>query len=238
MTDNKQKNKQIPEVTSPLREHIYKLPSVIRNASGIIIQGRRVKSLLYGLDVSVVENTDADAIFAVYGTTPSINIVRALKLVSKVPIFAGIGGGLTNGDYCANIAILTQEAGAIAGVLNGPVDIKTVKAVKSSSDMPIVYTVLDKCRPLAPYVEAGVQIFNVASGKYTVELVKWVREQYPDMPIIASGGPTEESILATIEAGANAITFTDPGFNKQYNGAKMIKYRNEDIKNVGSKLHV
>ena len=30
------------------------------------------------------------------------------------------------------------------------------------------------------------------------------------MPIIATGGPTDESILQTIEAGANAITWTPP----------------------------
>ena len=30
------------------------------------------------------------------------------------------------------------------------------------------------------------------------------------MPIIATGGPTDESILETIRAGANAITWTPP----------------------------
>ena len=30
------------------------------------------------------------------------------------------------------------------------------------------------------------------------------------MPIIATGGPTPESILETINAGANAITYTPP----------------------------
>ena len=30
------------------------------------------------------------------------------------------------------------------------------------------------------------------------------------MPIIATGGPTDESILATIRSGANAITYTPP----------------------------
>ena len=34
--------------------------------------------------------------------------------------------------------------------------------------------------------------------------------RYPELPIIATGGPTEESILATIRAGANAITYTPP----------------------------
>ena len=41
-------------------------------------------------------------------------------------------------------------------------------------------------------------------------MVREIRKRHPDIPIIATGGPTSESILATIEAGANAITWTPP----------------------------
>ena len=44
----------------------------------------------------------------------------------------------------------------------------------------------------------------------TAETVRYFRERYPELPIIATGGPTDESILETIEAGANAITYTPP----------------------------
>ena len=37
-----------------------------------------------------------------------------------------------------------------------------------------------------------------------------IRQSHPDVPIIATGGPTDESIIRTIEAGANAITWTPP----------------------------
>ena len=42
----------------------------------------------------------------------------------------------------------------------------------------------------------------------TAKIVRKIREKFPLIPIIATGGPTEESILETIEAGANAITYT------------------------------
>lgn len=75
------------------------------------------------------------------------------------------------------------------------------------------------------YKDAGVNIFNISGGKDTVELVKWVREQYPDFPIIASGGKTDASIEATIEAGANAITYTAYGMMETYFHEKMETYR-------------
>lgn len=83
----------------------------------------------------------------------------------------------------------------------------------------------ESIKELKEYVSAGVNIFNVSGGADTVELVKWVRSQYPDMPIIASGGKTEESILKTIEAGANAITYTAYGAMEKYFHEKMETYR-------------
>ncbi|HCD09950.1 MAG TPA: hydrolase, partial [Thermoanaerobacter sp.] len=44
--------------------------------------------------------------------------------------------------------------------------------------------------------------------------------------IIATGGPTEETILKTIEAGANAISYTPPT-NAEIFSEIMDKYRKE-----------
>ena len=88
--------------------------------------------------------------------------------------------------------------------------------VRDYVDIPVIYTVIDKTRDLQPYIDAGVNIFNVSGGKDTVELVKRLREQYSDFPIIASGGKTDTSIEATIDAGANAITYTAYGMMETY----------------------
>ena len=50
--------------------------------------------------------------------------------------------------------------------------------------------------------------------------------KYPDIPLIATGGPTEESIERTIEAGANAITYTPPT-NGELFAISMRRYREE-----------
>ena len=58
----------------------------------------------------------------------------------------------------------------------------------------------------------------------TPEIVRHIRRDFPDAPIIATGGPTEESILETIRAGANAITYTPPS-NGELFAISMEKYR-------------
>lgn len=217
--------RQAPEVTTPLRSSIIAMPDVIRNASGIVVYGKRIKSIVYSLDVSLIANTDADAILCVYPFTPNTQILNAVSLVAKAPIFVGVGGGLTQGERSARLASHAEENNASGIVLNGPVTVETTQIVRDYVDIPVIYTVIDKTRPLQPYVDAGVNIFNVSGGKDTIELVKWVRSQYPDFPIIASGGKTVESIQATIDAGANAITYTTYGMMEEYFHQKMETYR-------------
>ena len=64
--------------------------------------------------------------------------------------------------------------------------------------------------PVAARVKAGADILNVSGASRTPEIVAQLRREFPDMAIIATGGPTEEDIIRTIEAGANAITYTPP----------------------------
>ena len=57
---------------------------------------------------------------------------------------------------------------------------------------------------------AGAKVVNVAAGKDTPAVVEKVRERFPEIPIIASGGKDAASIRSTIDAGADAITWVPP----------------------------
>ena len=132
--------KKIPKITTPLRNAIIKMPDSIRKASGIIIYGKRIKSIVYSLDVSLIANTDADAILCVYPFTPNTQILNAVSLVAKAPILVGVGGGLTQGDRSARLASHAEENNATAIVLNGPVSVETTKTVRDYVDIPLIYS--------------------------------------------------------------------------------------------------
>ena len=74
----------------------------------------------------------------------------------------------------------------------------------------MVVTVVSETDDIEARIEAGADIFNVSAAAKTPQLVAKIRADHPDFPIIATGGQTGESILKTIEAGANAITWTPP----------------------------
>ena len=59
-------------------------------------------------------------------------------------------------------------------------------------------------------IAAGARIINVAAAKDTPKIVRELRKMLPGLPIIASAGPTDESMQETIEAGADAVTWTPP----------------------------
>ena len=95
-------------------------------------------------------------------------------------------------------------------VCNTFIDDDTIRAIKATVEVPVVYTVVSEKVDLESKLAAGIDFVNVSGADRTPAIVAEIRARYPELPVIATGGPTEETILSTIAAGANAITFTPP----------------------------
>ena len=111
--------------------------------------------------------------------------------------------------------------------MNAPMRNQTVETMKKVVDIPIIATVTSENYDIAARLAAGASVLNVSAAERTAGVVRKIREKFPDVPIIATGGPTEESILRTIEAGANAISYTPPS-TKELLRVIMTGYREND----------
>lgn len=200
----------MPQIDSRLRKHILRMPEPVFSASGIVINGRRIKSLVFTTDLAIIRNCDADAVFAVYPFTPQQAISDAIIKASYIPVFCGVGGGTTKGLRTVSLAKDVECQGAMGVVLNAPVSNLNLMAVSRAVDIPVIITVTKEDTDIAARMDNGASIVNVAAGARTAELVDKIRREHPTVPIIASGGKTNESVQATISAGANAITYTPP----------------------------
>lgn len=218
--------RHIPGVISELRRDIIEVPEVITKCSGININGRKLKSLIFTTDIAIICNTDADAVLAVYSFTPHPGIIQAISSVASMPVIAGVGGGKTQGQRSANISLFAESLGAIAVVVNAPTPIETIRMINETVDVPVIATIGSDLTDIQARLDAGADILNVSGGLNTVEMVRKIREDYPNLPIIATGGKTDEQILATIEAGANAISYTPPSIADIFKD-KMDIYRQE-----------
>lgn len=216
--------RKIPVVESKLHKHILKVPEEARKASGIIIFGRRIKTLVFTTDLAIIRNCDADAVFAVYPFTPQQAISQAIVSASYIPVFCGVGGGTTQGLRTVGLAKDVEMQGALGVILNAPITNSNLLAVSKAVDIPVIITVVNEKTNIAKRLKSGASIINVAAGAHTPDVVKAIRKGYPDIPIIASGGPTGESIEKTIEAGANAITYTPPSTAELFK-SMMADYR-------------
>ena len=136
----------------------------------------------------------------------------------------GVGGGTTNGKRSVRLAAYAEHQGAYGVVVNAPIAEETITEIKNVVDIPVIATVVSENMDVGKRIEAGADILNVSAAAKTPELVAAIRRDFPDVAIIATGGPTEESILRTIEAGANAITYTPPT-NGQLFSEMMRAYR-------------
>ncbi len=109
-----------------------------------------------------------------------------------------------------DLALHAEFQGAIGIVVNAPIKNDTLRELTRRIDIPVVVTVVSEYENIEERVKAGARIVNVSAAANTPKLVRYIRNNFPQLAIIATGGPTEESIIETIKAGANAITWTPP----------------------------
>lgn len=219
-------HRYVPELEGTLRSHMIKVPEIISQATGINIFGKLIKSFAFTTDVAIIKNINANAIIAVYPFTPQPAITHAIMTVADVPVFCGVGGGITGGKRTLNIAQDAEFQGAMGVVVNAPTPNETIEGLKRIVDIPVVVTVISEHTDFKARLAAGADIFNVSGGQETANIVKKIRRDYPYVPIIATGGVTTDSIAATIDAGANAITYTPPA-QATLLRALMEKYRSQ-----------
>lgn len=219
--------KTVPEIQGVLRKNMICVPEVVKQAPGIRVFGRLIRSLVFSTDIVVIKNCNADAVIAVYPFTPQPVITQAIMLAADVPVFCGVGGGATQGKRVVNLALHAEFQGAIGVVLNGPTSNEVLQQVVELIDIPVVITVVSGNTDIAARIRAGAGVINVSCAGQTPEVVSRIRAEYPAIPIIATGGPADESILRTIEAGANAITYTPPNIAQIFR-ERMQLYRERE----------
>ena len=119
-----------------------------------------------------------------------------------------------------------EALGAMGVVVNAPTSNSVIQHIHEIVDIPIIVTVLDENSDIEGRLAAGTSILNVSAASRTPDVVRAIREKFPHVHIIATGGPTRESIKHTIQAGANAISFTPPTAMDLFHGL-MSRYRTE-----------
>lgn len=212
-----------PQINGTLRRFALRVPDCISTCTGIVIFGKRIRSLVFTTDVAIIRNVNADAVFAVYPYTPQPIITQALIMAAEIPIFTGVGGGLTQGKRVVNLATYAEMQGASGVVVNAPTSNRVVHDLHEAVDIPIIVTAVN-ADGAEERIRAGAAILNVAAGSQTPAVVAKLRGQFPDLPLIATGGQTDDSIRETIRAGANAVVWTPPTNAEMFHGV-MEAYR-------------
>lgn len=207
-----------------LRAAALRVPAVIRQCTGIFVFGKRIKSLVFTTDMAIIRNVDADAVFAVHPFTPQPTISNAIVAAADIPVFVGVGGGSTLGVRMIQMAVSAETQGAVGVVVNTKGKNENIATMSELLEVPVVVTVVSGGEDVKSRIDSGASILNVSAAAQTPEVVREIRTQFPKIPIIATGGPTDESILETIHAGANAITWTPPSTTELFRQI-MVRHR-------------
>ena len=196
--------------------HAYELmtPELIQQCSGIQLGDTLVKSLVFSTDMAVIRNCDADAVLCVYPFACDEEINRSVIQGAGKPVLNGVAGAITAGERCVCLAQAAQKDGAAAVVANMMTDPADIRALTEAVSIPVVLTVATLDDDTRLRIEAGASIINVAAGHKTARVVTAVRAAFPHVSLIATSGKSYEALKRTIEAGADAITWTPPSIQE------------------------
>ena len=203
-----------------------RVPEIItQRCGGITVKGHTLKSFAYTTDAVIIRNTNANAILAVYPFTGEPVITqrcspwrrcRCSSAWVEAPPPVRVWQSWPWWRRCRRGRRDHQRAGTGGNHRNDHVDGGHPRHRHGHGDDEIT-----ECKILA-----GAAIINVAAGARTAQVVASIRAHHPEIPILASGGGREDRILATIDAGADAITWTPPSA-QQLQSQMMAKYRGE-----------
>ena len=201
--------KYIPRISSRLRHHVLEVPAEARAASGIVINGRRIKTLVFTTDIAIIRNCNADAVLAVYPFTPQPTISDAILRYSSLPVFCGVGGGTTQGLRTTQLAWGAESQGAMGVVVNAPMCNEDVESICKVIDIPLVVTILNENADIASRLEARAMV----SPKPETDALDG--QLHPNLRIYEERRPVPGAAIPTVSPGSNAAAAAEPEFAVQ-----------------------
>ncbi|MCP1996153.1 hypothetical protein [Flavobacterium sp. HSC-61S13] len=181
-----------------------------QHCSGITLKQIPIKSILFSTDLALIENSDSDAVLAVYPFPPSSKIMKALIDFADKPVICGIGGGLTQGRTALTMAQEAEQLGAAAVIVNQPFQNKDIEKIRKAISIPIISSISVLDFDFKKRIDSGVDFFHITGGNETCRIIQHLNLHFPDHPVIATGGKTLHHITDAIAIGAKAIVLTPP----------------------------
>lgn len=203
-----------------------RVPDIISCTSGITVQGRQLHSFAFTTDAAIIRKHQCRR------HSRRISVHRRTSH-HPGPTHRGPGPAVRRRGRWHHHRPARhptrhdgRDAGCAGVVLNAPAPPSTVYDVARITNTPVIATVLTCDDELDEKIEAGASIINVAAGRRTPDVVQQIRQRHPSIPLLASGGSTDESMAETIVAGANALTWTPPNAQEMQR-SMMMRYRGE-----------
>lgn len=196
-----------------------------QRCSGIVLSNTPIKSILFSTDIALIDNSDADAVLAVYPFAPSPKIMKTLIDFAEKPVICGIGGGLTQGKTALTMAQQAEQLGAAAVIVNQPFLNKDIEKIRKAIAIPIISSISVLEYDFKKRIDSGVDYFHITGGSDTCRIIEHINLHFPDYPVIATGGKTLNNITSAIDIGAKAIVLTPPSNGDLFKSI-MKNYRN------------
>lgn len=204
------------------------IPEAIDESPGISVGPHLIKSVLLSTDLSYIANMDIDSVLVIHPFDSNEKLNTAIQKFCDGPVFLGVGGGFRQIEHMMQLVINADQNDADGIVISRPTDPETIRKLRSRVDHTLIYSILIEGENIHQLVDAGVDMFNISTGENTAQTIRKIRQDHPDIPIMANGGPFDSTIRQTIASGADAIVYNPP------TATEMMRSLFDELRNTAS----
>ncbi|MHC5354344.1 hypothetical protein ACYSNX_09205 [Myroides sp. LJL115] len=108
------------------------------------------------------------------------------------------------------MAVEAEQLGVSTVIVNQPFKNLDILKIKQRISIPIISSVSSLNFTFKERFESEVSFFNIMGRKNTIHIIDYLRENFPDIPFVWTGGKTMSNLSEVLDKKVYRVVLTSP----------------------------
>lgn len=182
-------------------------PEFLSSAKGFRLKNRLVHAILYTRDKLNMKTTNADAIMTNFFLIPGGKRARSMLLKTGRPFIFPVHFRFIFLLGLSNLIKKLEISGAAGLFVAGWLPDEILKKLCKQASLPVISATAPRLDKIFSKIEAGAYAVCLPGKYVSKKMIRILHESYPFVPVIASCGRSEDSMLSCLKSGVDAVMY-------------------------------